>query len=165
MNDGFQVRSATRDDLPFLVDMLVEAVNWLPEREVSRQTVSASPELAHYVEGWPGPEDLGVVAEADGQPIAAAWLRHFTACNPGYGYVADDIPELSMAVVAPWRGRGVGRTLLREIIDRARSAGVPAISLSVERANFAYQLYVSEGYQLVERSRDADTLIKHLGQD
>ena len=67
-----------------------------------------------------------------------------------------------MAVVAKWRSRGVGRALLREIAHRARSAGHKAISLSVERANFAHRLYTSEGYQIVERGPDSDTMVKEL---
>ena len=106
-----------------------------------------------------------MVAEADGAPIGAAWLRLFTADDPGYGYVADDVPELSMAVAAGWRGRGVGRALLQEITRRARTAGHQAISLSVERANFAHRLYTSDSYRVVQRGPDSDTMVKELLPD
>jgi GNAT superfamily N-acetyltransferase len=157
-----RLRSATAADADFLLDMLVEAVNWHPERQLSRSTVAADPALARYVDGWPRSNDLGVVAEADGGPIGAAWLRLFTTEEPGYGYVADDVPELSMAVAPAWRGRGVGRALLKEAADQARSAGHRAISLSVERANLARHLYTSEGYQVVERFPASDTMMKEL---
>lgn len=98
-----------------------------------------TPELAHYVWGWPRPGDLGVVAEAD-QPIGAAWLRYFTASDPGYGFIDVTIPEVSMGVVKPWRGRGVGRRLLEALIATARDAGIPALSLSVEPGHFARTL-------------------------
>jgi GNAT superfamily N-acetyltransferase len=163
MMDGqHRLRSATAADAGFLLDMLVEAVNWHPERQLSRSTVAADPALARYIDGWSRPNDLGVIAEAASGPIGAAWLRVFTADDPGYGYLADDVPELSMAVAAAWRGCGVGRSLLQEIGDRARSAGYRAISLSVERANFAHRLYTSEGYQVVERGADSDTMVKEL---
>lgn len=165
MSGEYRFRSATAMDADFLLDMLVEAVNWPQDRQLSRSTVTADPVLARYIDGWPRQGDLGVVAEADGRPIGAVWLRLFTADDPGYGYVADDVPELSMAVVETWRGRGVGRALLREITHRARSAGHRAISLSVERANFAYHLYTSEGYQIVERSPDSDTMLKQFLPD
>ena len=32
----------------------------------------------------------------------------------GYGYVADDVPELTMAVVPGWRGHGIGGELLAD---------------------------------------------------
>jgi GNAT superfamily N-acetyltransferase len=162
MGNHHRLRLATAADGDFLLEMLVEAVNWTPERRLPRSTVATDPVLARYIHDWPRPGDLGVVAEADGTPIGAAWLRLFTADEPGYGYVADDVPELSMAVAAAWRDRGVGRALLQEIAHRARTAGHQAISLSVERANFAHHLYTSEGYQVVEQGPDSDTMVKEL---
>lgn len=158
-------RPATAEDADFLFDMLVEAVNWTPDRHLSRSTVAADPTLVRYIDGWPRQGDLGVVAEADGVPIGAAWLRLFAANEPGYGYVADDVPELSMGVVEKWRGLGVGRDLLQEMTRRARSVGLRAISLSVERANFAHRLYMSEGYHIVERGPDSDTMVREFPLD
>ncbi len=162
MSGEYHLRSASAADAGFLLDMLVEAVNWSPERRLSRATVAADPALTRYIDDWPHPDDLGVVAEADSKPIGAAWLRLFTADDPGYGYLADDIPELSMAVAVGWRRRGIGRALLQEITRRAQTAGHQAISLSVERANLAHHLYTSEGYQVVERGPDSDTMVKEL---
>ncbi len=162
MTGRITLRAATARDRSFLVEMLVEAVNWEPGRTLTADDVRSTRELAHYVDGWPGPADLGVVAEADGRPVGAAWLTHLSGADPGYGHVADDVPELSMAVVASWRGRGVGRRLLREIVTRAASAGRPAVSLSVERANRAIELYRSEGWVTIERGPNADTMLRPL---
>lgn len=73
--------------------------------------------------------------------------------------MSDDVPELSMAVDKAWRGLGVGRLLLRRTADRARKAGIARICLSVERANRAHELYSSEGFRVVERGADADTMV------
>jgi len=97
-------------------DMLVEAANWSPERkEKSRERVFSTPKIAHYITGWPRDTDLGVIAEANGQRVGAVWLRFLPGTDPGYGFVASDVPELTIGVAAPWRGRGVGRALLRAI--------------------------------------------------
>jgi GNAT superfamily N-acetyltransferase len=165
MSGEHHLRSASTADAGFLLDMLVEAVNWSPKRRLSRAAVAADPALTRYIDDWPHAGDLGVVAEADSKPIGAGWLRLFTADHPGYGYLADDIPELSMAIVVGWRERGVGRALLQEITRRARTAGHQAISLSVERANFAHRLYISEGYQIIEQGPDSDTMLKQLLPD
>jgi GNAT superfamily N-acetyltransferase len=160
------LREATRDDAGFLADMLVEAVNWSPEwKRKSRRRVLAAPNTAHYVAGWPRDGDLGVVAEAAGERIGAAWLRFFAADDPGYGFVAADVPELTLGVAAHWRGRGVGRALLRAAEARAVEAGIGRISLSVERKNFAQRLYLAEGYEVVaEGSPDSDTMVKTLAR-
>ena len=158
------IRRAAPEDGSFMADMLVEAVNWSPEwKKKSGNRVLSAPGTAHYIAGWPRDTDLGVIAEANGEPIGAAWLRFLPAADPGYGFVAPDVPELTIGVTAQWRGRGVGRALLRAIAGRARSAGIPQISLSVERKNFAQKLYLSEGYQIVDSSdKDSDTMVKDL---
>ncbi|MDJ0344769.1 GNAT family N-acetyltransferase [Streptomyces sp. H10-C2] len=159
---GFLLRAATGDDAEFREDMLVAAVNWDPAREVvSRDQALGDRRIAHYLEGWPWQGDLGVVAvEPGGGVIGAVWLRLFSADDPGYGFVAADIPELSLGVVPSWRGKGVGRALLTEMARRAEESDFTRISLSVERANPARRLYADEGFTTVESGPDSDTMIK-----
>jgi GNAT superfamily N-acetyltransferase len=147
--------------------MLVAAVNWSPEwKKKSRRRVLSAPRTAHYIAGWPRDTDLGVIAEGNGERAGAAWLRFLPASDPGYGFVASGVPELTVGVAASWRGRGAGRALLRAIAGQARSAGIGQISLSVERKNYAQQLYLSEGYQIVDSSgAGSDTMLKDLHDD
>ncbi|MGW5578340.1 N-acetyltransferase family protein [Micromonospora chokoriensis] len=158
------IRTATPADSDFLADMLVEAVNWLPERNWSRDQILANPALAHYVADWMRPDDFGLIAvDRTDRPVGAAWFRFLTADDPGYGYVSDDVPELTIGVVESWRGRGVGRVLLRAVLDAARARGIRTVSLSVERANFAARLYAAEGFRTVESFEDADTMVAEIG--
>ncbi len=177
----WEIRRARAEDGSFLADMLVEAVNWSPEwKPRSRQRVLADPKTARYVAGWPRDTDLGVIAEAASpdpasadpasadparptEPAGATWLRFLPAAEPGYGFVAEDVPELSIGVAASWRGRGLGRALLRAVAAQARAQGIERISLSVERKNYAQRLYLSEGYRIVDSSdKDADTMVIDL---
>jgi GNAT superfamily N-acetyltransferase len=150
-----------------MADMLVEAANWSPEwKRQSRARVLSSPRTARYISGWPRDTDLGVIAETDGERIGAAWLRYLPVTDPGYGFVAPDIPELIIGVARGWRGQGAGRALLRGIAGQARRAGIARISLSVERKNFAQKLYLSEGYTIVDSSDvDADTMVRDLAPE
>ena len=158
------LRRATAQDADFLTDMLMEAVNWSTQwRQRTRAEVLASRKTAHYVAGWPKDTDLGVIAEADGRPAGAAWLRFLPADDPGYGFVAEGVPELTIGVASERRGQGVGRMLMQAIAAEARAAGVSRISLSVERKNYAQRLYLSEGYRIVDSSdKDSDTMVKDL---
>ena len=162
MSGDYRLRPAESGDQPFLAEMLVEAVNWTPGREVPPEAVRSDPVLSRYVARWPESGEVGVVAEADDTRIGAAWLRFFNSDDPGYGYVADDVPELSVAVVPSWRGRGVGRSLLQQLAREARTTGIRRISLSVEPANFAQALYLSEGYEVVQHDNQADTMVLDL---
>jgi ribosomal protein S18 acetylase RimI-like enzyme len=153
------LRVADAADGPFLTEMLVEAAYWRPDGpRGDAQQVLADPELAHYVSGWPQPGDLGVVAEGEA-PVGAAWLRLFSAESPGYGFVDDRTPELSVGVRVERRGRGIGSQLLAELLTRARAAGLERVSLSVETDNPARKLYQRAGFVPVARSGGAETMV------
>lgn len=158
-----RVRAAGAADGPFLTEMLVEAAFWRPERPRDDvRAVLARPEVAHYVSGWPRPGDLGVVAEygaEDAAPVGAAWVRFLPADAPGYGFVDEDTPELTIGVRADRRGRGVGTRLLAELQVAARAAGLGRVSLSVEPDNPARRVYERAGFVPVSRSGGAVTML------
>jgi GNAT superfamily N-acetyltransferase len=81
----------------------------------------------------------------------------------GYGWVAADIPELSMAVLPDHQGQGIGGALLDTICALARMSGYPAVSLSVEDGNGAAKLYADHGFVSVGRNGDSDVLVRKLG--
>jgi RimJ/RimL family protein N-acetyltransferase len=58
------------------------------------------------------------------------------------------VADLGMAVLAAWRGRGVGSALLAEGIDQARAAGAHKVALQVWPHNSAaIALYERFGFQ------------------
>ena len=157
---GVAVRPATAADVDVLWRALGHAAAWRPDAEVpTRSTLAAHPLLARYVAGWPRPGDVGVVASADGRAIGAAWCRCLPADEPGYGFVAADVPELSVGVAPAWRGRGVGTELVRAALAAAWAAGHPAVSLSVEAANPALRLYRRLDFVAAGGTADAPTLV------
>ncbi|GAA1569856.1 hypothetical protein GCM10009789_24240 [Kribbella sancticallisti] len=151
------LRAATADDRGFLEEMLLEAYNWDGQPRFTMEQLRAEDHAWRYVDGWMRPGDFGVIAE-DGGPIGAAWARLLTADRPGYGYVADDVPELSIGVAPGQRGRGVGRALLEALVAAAPEYG-SRLSLSVEPENRAADLYRSLGFRKVGRSGGSDTMV------
>ena len=65
---------------------------------------------------------------------------------PGYGFVDEQTPELTIAVVPSCRGKGYGRDLLEALLDKARAESYAAVSLSVEPDNPALHLYERHGF-------------------
>ena len=155
------VRAATAADLPFLQAMLYEAASWRPESQPPLETVLGDPHAARYLTGWGRLGDAGVVAEDD-RPIGAAWFRLFPFDELGYGFVAEDVPQLTIGVVATARGRGVGTRLLEALVDVARGDGYRAISLSVEPDNPARRLYERTGFVRVADDGGAWTMLLEL---
>jgi ribosomal protein S18 acetylase RimI-like enzyme len=73
----------------------------------------------------------------------------FEEDEPGYGFVDDSTPELTIAIVPSRRGRGLGEELLTALLEQARSEGYGRISLSVEPDNPALRLYEQHGFARV----------------
>jgi ribosomal protein S18 acetylase RimI-like enzyme len=147
-------------DVAFLRRMLCWAADWksteLDESQLLR------PKVSRYVEGWGRPGDHAVVAEASGDLIGAAWYRLFASNEHGYGFVDEQTPEISIAVEPAYRGLGIGRNLLDSLAESARTAGHPALSLSVEEDNPALRLYERAGYERRAKVGDAWTLVRSL---
>ncbi|WP_328989356.1 GNAT family N-acetyltransferase [Kribbella sp. NBC_01245] len=155
-------RPAVPGDLPHLIDMLLEAYNWGGVERFTTDQLALNDNAWRYIDGWPRAGEFGVIAAVDGRRAGAVWARLMPSSRPGYGYVADDVPELSLGVVAEFRGQGVGRALLGEVITAARLAGYERLSLSVEPENFAAGLYRSVGFEVVGRNGGSDTMVLAL---
>ena len=141
-------------DVPFLKDMLRHAYYW----RSSSVPESGEPPVQRYVERWGRPGDTALIAIQDFQPVGAAWYRLFRADNPGYGFIDEETPELSIAIVPSRRGTGLGSELLDALMRRAREDGYGAISLSVEKDNPAVALYERHGFRRVGEDDGAYTM-------
>ncbi len=86
--------------------------------------------------------------------VGAAWLRLIQ----GYGFVAEDIPELTIAVLPAYRGRGIGTALLTQLIDEAAQS-FQGISLSVVGENPAINLYRRLGFEIVRPDGASFTMV------
>lgn len=160
--EDVRYRPANRGDLAFLATMLGESAVWRPEKPTpTGEQVLADPRYAMYLAGWPRHGDHGVIAEQGG-PVGAAWYRTFTEEVHGHGFVAEDVPELAIAVVASRRHEGIGRQLLVALIDASVTEGHAALSLTVNHENPARALYESVGFRPVGPPREtASTMIRH----
>ena len=113
--------------------------------EPSIPAVQENPDLARYVSGWGRRGDLGVVALQGDCAVGAAWLRLWSEGDRGYGYVANEIPELAIAVIPSLRGQEMGTALLNQLLQAAKSQ-FSAISLSTRADNPAVRLYQRMGF-------------------
>jgi ribosomal protein S18 acetylase RimI-like enzyme len=148
------IKRAGPQDVPFLKDMLRHAYYW----RSSSVPESGEPPVQRDVERWGRPGDTALIAIRDFQPVGAAWYRLFKAENPGYGFVDEETPELSIAVVPSKRGSGAGSELLKALMARAQADGYASISLSVEKDNPAVGLYERHGFRAVREDDGAYTM-------
>ncbi|MEY2397200.1 MAG: hypothetical protein QOJ00_374 [Actinomycetota bacterium] len=158
--NNIRCRPAATDDFTFLATMLGEAAVWRPDKATpNADEVMADPRYAMYLAGWPRQGDYGLIAEHDG-PVGAAWYRTYTEASHGYGFVGEDVPELSIAVIASRRHEGIGRRLLVGLIEASVAQGYPALSLSVAENNPARRLYESTGFVAVDKHGHSWTMVR-----
>jgi GNAT superfamily N-acetyltransferase len=146
-------RPVEKSDVRFLRDMLRHAYHW-------RVAENAERPVYRYVRNWGRRGDAGVLALEGPHPYGAAWYRLFTDDEPGFGYVDERTPELTIAVVPSHRGKGAGKELLEALLDRARADGYDAVSLSTDRDQATW--YGRFGFETVGETAHAVTMLKRL---
>ncbi|MBN2764724.1 MAG: GNAT family N-acetyltransferase [Paludibacteraceae bacterium] len=147
----------------FLNEMLYHAV-FVPEGEPALpRSIVHEPFIAAYTQNWGQSDtDIALLALANDMPVGAIWVRNFTEANKAYGFVSEDIPEMAMALLPLYRNRGIGRRLLHEMINTLRGRNVRALSLSVDKANYAYVFYQKSGFELVSEDETSVVMLKIL---
>ena len=134
-----------------LKDFLYEAI-YIPEGvEAPDRSIVELPELSLYYEDFgKGHADYCLVAEDEGHPVGAVWTRIMN----DYGHIDDETPSLAISVLKEYRGRGTGTDLLREMLRLLKEKGFKKVSLSVQKANFAVNMYERAGFITIAEKDD-----------
>ncbi len=143
--------------------MLYEAI-FIPEGHAPLpKEVIKDKSLFKYIENWKKDKfDIALVVEIDNKLVGAIWGRLLTNENKGFGYIDDNTPELSMAVKSEYRNQGIGTELIKAIATEYEKIGVKYLSLSVDKANIASNLYKRLGCEIVEETDTSWTMIKRI---
>lgn len=163
MTETVRIREIKANESDFLAQMLYEAI-FVPEgHEALPKDIIKDKSLSKYIEDW-GRDiyDIAYVLEVEDQLVGAIWGRLLTGKNKGFGFVDDHTPELSMAVKPEHRNRGLGTELIRSIAAAYREIGVEYLSLSVDKANQASNLYKRLGCEVIEETETSWTMKKSI---
>ena len=134
-------------------DMLRHAYHWRLSEDAERP-------VYRYVRNWGRTGDAGVIAMEGPHAYGAAWYRLFTADEPGFGFVDEQTPELTIAVVPSHRGHGTGAELLEALLERARADGFARVSLSAEAGQTGF--YEKHGFRELRHEDGTVTMVADL---
>ncbi len=155
----YTITPATASDMPFLWAVLNDLAAQAGIGPLRYETETGSV-FGKYLAGWGRAGDFGAVAhDQTRHPLGAAWYRLFPAEVPGYGFVASDVPELSIGLLDHSRGQGIGGALLAALLQAAQEQGYRALSLSVDRRNPARRLYERHGFRDASISDPSDSSV------
>ena len=109
------------------------------------------PKLSIYSEfyGYTS-KDLGLYMLVDNQIAGAAWIRRLNSDHGSNGYIDDNTPILTMAVLPEFRGQGYGSQMLEQLFIEA-GALYEQISVSVLKESDAVRFYEKHGFSRYDK--------------
>ena len=156
---NYKIREMKQAEYPLLNDFLYEAI-FIPEGvEAPPRSIISSPELQVYVADFGEQKhDRALLAETDEKVVGAVWVRIMN----DYGHIDNRTPSLAISLYKEYRGLGIGTALMKEMLSTLKNAGYKQTSLSVQKANYAVNMYRNLGYEIVKENVEEYIMVKHL---
>lgn len=98
------------------------------------------------------------MATASDRIIGAAWARIIN----DYGHIDDQTPSLSTSLYSEYRSQGIGTKLFRYLLDKLATEGYKKASLSVQKANYASEMYLKMGFYIIKENEDDYVMVIDL---
>ena len=145
----YQIRRIKEAEYEILDTFLYEAI-YIPEGfDPPARDIILRPELQVYVNEFGNRTgDNGLVAEIDGRIVGAVWTR----IMDDYGHVDDDTPSIAISILQGYRGFGIGTKLMEQMLVELRKQKYKKVSLSVQKKNYAVQMYKKVGFEIVHEN-------------
>lgn len=150
------IRRGDRLDVPFLRSLLAHAYGGHVNALDIELPVSC------YVDNWGRRGDAALVAMDEGHSVGAGWYRLFGVAAHGYGFVDEQTPELTVAVVPSRQGEGIGEELLRALLLRAGEEGFAGLSAAVETDDPERESLLKQGFEVVGTAGTTLTMYRPL---
>ena len=125
-----RIRLATSDDITTLTDLRVAFFEEIGDITDKKHALAFREATYHYLsEALPEGKFLAWVAEEDGQIVGTSGLIFFEQAPTPTNLIGNEGYVLNMYTLPQWRGRGIARTLLEEIIRYVKNTGIPQLWL------------------------------------
>ncbi|MDE6092693.1 MAG: GNAT family N-acetyltransferase [Ruminococcus sp.] len=155
---NYVIRKIKSDEYGILDDFLYEAI-FIPEGiKPPPKSIIEQPELQVYVENFGKKDDYCLVAEIDNKIIGAVWVR----IMDDYGHIDNNTPSLAISLYKEFRGQGIGTALLANILSLLKSESYEKVSLSVQKENYAYRMYLKAGFEVVDENDEEYIMVCNL---
>ena len=147
----YSIRKMTVSEYPMLNDFLYEAI-FIPDGiESPPRNIITSPELQIYVDRFGElKDDFALVAEVEKKVVGAIWVRIMN----DYGHIDDKTPSLAISLYKEYRGQGIGTDMMKEMLSLLKAHGYKRVSLSVQKTNYAVEMYRKIGFDIVRGNEE-----------
>jgi ribosomal protein S18 acetylase RimI-like enzyme len=145
MRETVRFRAATEDDVPFMARLYastredeLKVLPWTDEQKAEFLNMQFRAQKQFYERQY-GDCQFLVIEDQDGTGVGRLYIDRSH----------DDIRIVDIALLPQWRGKGLGRELLQEILDEAAAAN-RAVTIHVEHFNPAMRLYERLGFRHID---------------
>ena len=151
--DKIKIRELEPVEYGLLEDMLYEAVYQHDKNNLIPREVINIPEVRVYIDRFgEQKDDYCLVADLDGKVIGAVWVRILSGEIRGFGNTDNEIPEFAISLFEEYRGKGIGTNLMQKMIAYLKSNEYKQASLSVQKENYAANMYRKLGFEIIEEN-------------
>ena len=156
----YKIRKINDHEIPILDEFLYEAI-FLPEgEEPPSRDIIYQPDLQVYVKDFgKQKDDHCLVAEVDGKIVGAVWVRIMN----DYGHIEARTPSLAISLYPKYRNHGIGTHLMQEMLQLLKDEHYTQVSLSVQKANYAYKMYKKVGFEVVKENEEEYLMVCKIG--
>ncbi|MBD5136578.1 MAG: GNAT family N-acetyltransferase [Lachnospiraceae bacterium] len=155
---NYNIRKLRENEHKILAEFLYEAI-YIPEGvEAPPKNIIEQPELQLYISDWGKEHDYCLVAEVNDNIVGAAWTRIMN----DYGHIDDKTPSFAISLYKEYRGMGMGTELMKQMLSVLKENGYEKASLSVQRANYAYKMYLKLGFEIISENEEEFLMIIKL---
>ena len=147
----YTIRQMVPEEYPLLNDFLYEAI-FIPDGTAPPpKNIIASPELQIYVDRFGSSKaDFALVAEVEKKIVGAVWVRIIN----DYGHIDDETPSLAISLYKEYRGHRIGTDMMKEMLSLLKAHGYKRVSLSVQKANYAAEMYRKIGFDMIRENKE-----------
>ena len=71
-----------------------------------------------------------------------------------YGHIDDETPSLAISLHKEYRGKGMGINMMKEMLSLLKTHGYKRVSLSVQKTNYAAEMYRKIGFEIIKENGD-----------
>ena len=155
----YVIRGLKQNEINLLDTFLYEAI-FIPEGvQAPSKDIIEYPDLQIYVADFgKKKDDVCYVAEVDGRVVGAVWTRIIN----DYGHVDDTTPSLSISLLKEYRNLGIGTELMKQILLTLKEREYKQVSLSVQKINYAVNMYEKIGFEVARENEDDYIMICKL---
>ena len=152
MNGNYKIRKIKEDEVYLLKEFTYYAI-YVENNITIPRKILEEPKIKIYYKNFKFNKDVRYVCEHKGKIIAMIWSIRFDNKTHGYGYISEDIPEISMSVKKEYRNKEIGSNLLKTFLLEIEEKN-KRVSLSVSKNNYAKDLYIKNGFNIFKENEE-----------